>query len=433
VKKRRSSKRIRFAAATGALAAATPVIVAPVHASPAAGGITPAGVTFLIDSKVDEQVAGDLDLALSRLAPDSFGGVLVDYKLRTVTVYASVRLGKDDVRRMMMGLVARVDSFERVGNIRVGGLVADMSVVVNFQDRTYADYSAQAIELTRKYSDITQYYTDYASRELRVGVVASASAKVRGDIEASDVTKRVKTFVVYGEDHTVARQNDGPPHFAGSRFRSPGGNTCTTAFAVTNTKSGARGMLTAGHCSVSSDLNSGSWTGPGGSDFGVMRGRNNGGCQTDTAPCHDDSYVNGSTYNSYMYDGGPTSNTALLVNGAMTPQFLSTNVYVSGAQTSANGGQGRYGPFQTVIQAPKCKQINDGGVLTWYCGLMEMDAIVTPTAFPVGGDSGGAVYTYAVSPFNSPVRAVGILTAVGGVISYTPISTALADFGLSLL
>jgi hypothetical protein len=375
---------------------------------------------------IDAQVAGDLDQFLSSRASTDFGGVVVDEVARTVTVWAAPGGSIDAATRQLISIIQSVSDFEVTANIREVGLAADLRVMLLRDPHTYDRMARLSSKLVAAHSEIVEFYTDYSNHTLHVGVDRAADLGAHSRIKSTAGAEPIALFdAERGEKDT--RSNDGRPHYAGSRIVKSTGALCTSDFRIL--RAGSYGMLTAGHCGgVAPGTGIGStWkNGTGTSLFGTMNGWNNGNCSNPSlAACHDDAYLGSlasPNYAANMYDDGPSGGFSRYVSGSKTPTAFVDGIYISGATT------GTTGPYVLDTSSPICRSL--GG--QWNCGLMELFSNVVPSGSGAsGGDSGGALFTYTAG---SDVKAVGIHigTDGGGHWYYTPLSTALLDFGASL-
>ena len=290
----------------------------------------------------------------------TFGGISFDEKTGTATIRYDDDAG-DRVARSRLGQLAD----QRTGGWRVvlqpvRHSLAELDVVRQ-EVATDPEWQAVAGKL------ISKYYIDNPRNRVAVGVteltpeVTQAATRLFGD--------RVSLHVAARPDRQ-SRVDDFAPWAAGTRITS--GSTCSSGYIIrTTTTPVQRRMVTAGHCFAlnATVRNNGDTIGTVVTRQLVERGR-------------DFEFIGGSTYQPFMYTGGPGSLGGQAIKGSKL-----SGVGLSICTNGAISGQNCAG---RVIAIDTCVTFSDG--LT-TCVLDEAES-TDGTEMSRNGDSGGPVIAF---------------------------------------
>lgn len=395
-----------------------------------------------------------LDLTLMRDAAELFGGVTIDESMSTMTIRA---VNPKNAEGMLRPIVAKlaVEREQREAVSLGDGLYPPLVIEIVPVERTYGYWNkltrrvtagagnaqggaqpppeAERVWLVKTGKRVRSVQVDYGAERLRVGVVRLSEDDIRATSRLFGNDVAVEET---GEPAALGRQNDLPPHWAGSQIIS--GGRCSSGFAMKNA-SGVKYMLSAGHCGPPGSA----WTSAvGESSFGTFHASNTGCLTADPTSvyCYDEAALGGQSYDGRMYIGRQQATVATQcgvwslpcdvssswasVKGTYTPTSDQI-VRASGARIGETGGYKV--PVNTSLS---CKYYGSPN-LRWFCGLATLDFVSGAGNYHWDvGDSGGPVFMVISNQY----RAVGLISGKGnGQFFYVPISVPLSHFGLSLV
>ncbi|OLF12548.1 chymotrypsin family serine protease [Actinophytocola xanthii] len=203
-----------------------------------------------------------------------------------------------------------------------------------------------------------------------------------------------------------SRRDDVPAYWGGAGITdTPGLPHCSAGYTVQNS-SGARFMVTAGHC-----------FGNGTNAFTELGGRYFGTAFGNGLPSQDMVLLGGESYGSFIYVGGVNSSTGHHVASAGNPVVGFTNYCHSGRTTGEHCGHTVNSVNGIVCTSSGCKS----PVMVWTGGVLTQ-----------GGDSGSPVYALSVSGTDKHIRGHNI--AASGNTRYAELwSRVQARFGVSIV
>ncbi|MGL5809187.1 MAG: S1 family peptidase [Nocardioides sp.] len=202
------------------------------------------------------------------------------------------------------------------------------------------------------------------------------------------------------ETRRLGRYNDTPPFWGGAAIFN-GGVRCSSGFTVRNNSTGARHMVTAGHCGPLGSV----WTSGSGQYFGTMT-------QRASFPTWDLALLSGASYGTYIYMGNQTG--VGTPTGAAGDPVVGFSYCSSGSTTFESCGKTATSLSGTFCDAAGCTP-----------------GLATFTGTAVGpGDSGGPIV------FKSGTRVYprAVVIAGGGSTTWAEkVSTVQSYFGVTVV
>jgi hypothetical protein len=385
-------------------------------------------------------VAQNLPWVLPSYAADFFAGAVVDDKLRVVTVFVPEDQSLDEASDRLLRIVPKMIEKLRLAEVDERGapvepdkttyrlaLSAAPRSATQLEEIRMSLYPRDPLAETKRLPD-ADWQAAVASRVNQTWFNPATGTVVAGVIDLTDLDQAIAK-VAFGDIVKLepsspitkaVRQSDSNPHYGAAGIVGPGGR-CTAGYTVTANKSGARKMLTSGHCgngAFASNLGGSAW----GSTENI---------RTPNPDAYDFQSIGGQSYNPTIYEGSSpwitipgsfpswsNTNSTRVVKGSSNPGAQTAAVTIGGAHYGSKSGY-------VIDQVNIC----NGAPPSMTCGLNRMFREGGVANFE--GDSGAPVYIYDV---NGQVQAIGIYDSFSSTNAfYTQLSIVNSTLGTSLV